>query len=613
MLGKIRQKSKGWIAYLIVGLITIPFALFGIQQYIGGSSSSIIASVNGEKIDLTTYYTKLNIEQRNLQQQLGSNYSSEIDTALRQMLIDGMIQEKLLENYANSLGLVTLDEEVRSFIQSNETFKEEGVFSEERYNRILRLNNYTPLSYEKLQAEAMKQDQLKRNLSHSSFLTTQQTEKLKALAGQQRFASFIILSTEKFKDQVSVSQDQVVEYFDENQSSFFESPKVRVNYVELSLDEIEVKEELDEETLRNLYDEEQELFINPEQRSAQHILVDNSELAESILAEIQQGRDFSELAKVHSKDITTKDSGGDLGFFERDIMVPEFDKTVFEMLEGEISKVVKTDYGYHIIRLNKIVPENIKTFEESKEKLVLLNQKKIAQQELYRLQEELANLTYEDPLNFVAEQLELEFKTSEYFSKNSTDYEEQFIAAAFSDLVLNEGENSDVIELGQDRYVVMNLVDQIPERQKTLDEVESQISDILITIKAKKLIDDLAEKISLALTNGENTKAESLIVNNELEWSESNWISRNSELPLNMTSMIFKMAKPNAGESVYSSNSLNENIAIVINLENLRISEEIIDDMISEGFLEAELNELFINLIKELKESAEIKVYTELL
>ena len=243
----------------------------------------------------------------------------------------------------------------------------------------------------------------------------------------------------------------------------------------------------------------------------------------------------------------------------------------------------------------------------------MLNQKKIAQQELYRLQEELANLTYEDPLNFVAEQLELEFKTSEYFSKNSTDYEEQFIAAAFSDLVLNEGENSDVIELGQDRYVVMNLVDQIPERQKTLDEVESQISDILITIKAKKLIDDLAEKISLALTNGENTKAESLIVNNELEWSESNWISRNSELPLNMTSMIFKMAKPNAGESVYSSNSLNENIAIVINLENLRISEEIIDDMISEGFLEAELNELFINLIKELKESAEIKVYTELL
>ena len=287
MLGKIRQKSKGWIAYLIVGLITIPFALFGIQQYIGGSSSSIIASVNGEKIDLTTYYTKLNIEQRNLQQQLGSNYSSEIDTALRQMLIDGMIQEKLLENYANSFGLVTLDEEVRSFIQSNETFKEEGVFSEERYNRILRLNNYTPLSYEKLQAEAMKQDQLKRNLSHSSFLTTQQTEKLKALAGQQRFASFIILSTEKFKDQVSVSQDQVVEYFDENQSSFFESPKVRVNYVELSLDEIEVKEELDEETLRNLYDEEQELFINPEQRSAQHILVDNSELAESILAEIR--------------------------------------------------------------------------------------------------------------------------------------------------------------------------------------------------------------------------------------------------------------------------------------------------------------------------------------
>ena len=613
MLGKIRNKSKGWIAYLIVGLITIPFALFGIQSYIGSSSNSIIASVDGEEIALATYYKRLNLEQRNLQQQLGSNYSSEVDATLRQMMIDGMIQEKLLENYANSLKLVTLDEEVRAIILSNELFQMDGVFSEERYSQLLRLNNYTPLSYEQSQLELMKQDQIKRNLTHSAFLTSQQIERFKALAGQQRYASFIVLSTEKYQDQISVTQEQVIEYFDTNQSSFVELPKIKVNYVELSLDDIEEQEAADYETLRSLYDEDKELFTNPEQRSAQHILVEERELAESLLVEIQQGADFSELARIHSIDTSTKDSGGDLGYFERDIMVPEFDKVVFKMGIGELSKVVETDFGFHIIKLTEIQLENIKSFEESREQLVSLHQKKAAQQKLYSLQEELGNLAYEDPLDFVAEQLDLELKTSDYFSRTSEEYEEQFVATAYSDLVLNEGENSDVIELDQGRFIVMNLADQIPERQKTLDEVQTQIADILKTIEAKKIIDDLADNISSSLSNSDNNKAEALIAENELEWSEPNWISRNSELPLNMTSMIFKMTKPITGESVYSSNSLNENFSIVIDLKDVRVSEEIVDESISDGYLNEELNELFINLIKELKDSAEIKVYSELL
>ena len=613
MLGKIRNKSKGWIAYLIVGLITIPFALFGIQSYIGSSSNSIIASVDGEEIALATYYKRLNLEQRNLQQQLGSNYSSEVDATLRQMMIDGMIQEKLLENYANSLKLVTLDEEVRAIILSNELFQMDGVFSEERYSQLLRLNNYTPLSYEQSQLELMKQDQIKRNLTHSAFLTSQQIERFKALAGQQRYASFIVLSTEKYQDQISVTQEQVIEYFDTNQSSFVELPKIKVNYVELSLDDIEEQEAADDETLRSLYDEDKELFTNPEQRSAQHILVEERELAESLLEEIQQGADFSELARIHSIDTSTKDSGGDLGYFERDIMVPEFDKVVFEMDIGELSEVVETDYGFHIIKLTEVQPENIKSFEESREQLASLHQKKAAQKKLYSLQEELGNLAYEDPLDFVAEQLDLELETSDYFSRTSEEYEEQFVVTAYSDLVLNEGENSDVIELDQGRFIVMNLADQIPERQKTLDEVQTQIADILKTIEAKKIIDDLAANISSSLSNSDNNKAEALIAENELEWSEPNWISRNSELPLNMTSMIFKMTKPITGESVYSSNSLNENFSIVIDLKDVRVSEEIVDESISDGYLNEELNELFINLIKELKDSAEIKVYSELL
>ena len=306
MLGTIRKKSKGWVAYLIVGLISVPFALFGIQQYIGGASNSAIAIVDGEDISLTTYYDALNTQQRNLQQQLGASYSAEIDNALRQTLIDTLINEKLLENLTNSMKLVTLEEEVRSVIQSNPVFQVDGVFSEDRYMQLLRLNNFTPLGYELEQSKSMSLDQIKRNLNNSSFLSTAQTEQLNDLVSQQREVSFLVLNTEKYKDQIVVSQDQISEYFNNNKSSFIEGRKVQVDFVELSLDNIDQQIDSDNEILQNLYIENEELFTNPEQRRAQHILVKEESNANAILKKMREGGDFSELAKIHSKDITNQ-------------------------------------------------------------------------------------------------------------------------------------------------------------------------------------------------------------------------------------------------------------------------------------------------------------------
>ena len=321
MLGAIRKKSKGWVAYLIVGLITVPFALFGIQEYMGGSSNPTVALVDGEDISLTTYYEKLNTQQRNLQEQLGASYSAEIDNALRQSLIETLINEKLLENFTNSMKLVTLDEEVRSFIQSNPVFQVDGVFSEERYIQLLRLNNFTPLSYELVQSKSMSLDQIKRNLNNSAFLSTVQIEHLNDLSSQQREVSFVVLNTEKYKDQIVVNQEQVSEYFDNNKLNFIEGRKVQVDFVELSLDNIEQLIDPDNETLQKLYIENEELYTNHEQRRAQHVLREEVSNASAILKENKQGADCSELARIHSKDITTSKEGGDLGLFERELMV----------------------------------------------------------------------------------------------------------------------------------------------------------------------------------------------------------------------------------------------------------------------------------------------------
>ena len=613
MLGTIRRKSKGWIAYFIVGLIAVPFTLFGIQQYIGGSSNSVIAKVDGEDITVNTYYQEFNTQQRNLQQQLGSSYSAEIDYALRQSIIDSLINEKLLENFTNSMKLVTLDEEVRSLIQSNPVFQVNGVFSEDRYLQILRLNNFTPVAYELEQSKSMSLDQIKRNLNNSAFLSTVQIEQLNDLSSQQREVSFLVINTEKYQEQIVIDQNQISEYFDNNQSNFIEGRKVQVDFVELSLDNIDQQIEPDNDTLQNLYIENEELFTNSEQRRAQHILLEDANKASAILKEIREGGDFSELARIHSKDITTSDEGGDLGLFERELMVPEFDKAVFDMNVGDISDVVKTDYGYHIIKLNEIRPTTLQSFEEVEGQLLALHKKNVNQKALNELQQELGNLAYEESIDAVSDQLGLKLQTSDFFSEFSTEYEEAFVSTAFSDIVLNDGENSDVIELSKDRFIVMSLADQQPERQKVLVEVEDQIIDILRNLGAKRLIDDLAQTISSSLTSGDDVKVKALMAENNLEWNEVGWITRNSQLPFNLIGEVYKLSKPNNGEHTYHSHNADANTTIVIDLKAVKLSQEDLDSEIVDFYLSEENNELFLSLLKKLRDSAEIKIFSDLL
>ena len=383
MLGAIRNKSKGWVAYLIVGLITVPFALFGIQDYVSRAGNASIASVDGEDIDINLYYQELNTQQRNLQQQLGSAYSQEIDNVLKQSLLDSMINEKLIENYANSLDIVTLNQEVRSVIQSNQAFQVDGQFSEDRYSQILRLNSYNPISYEIAQSKALSQEQIKRNLGESSFLSNVQIQQLNDLVSQQREVSYIAISTDKYIDMVDVDQNEISDYFNENNFNFVEGRKVKVDFVEMSLDSIDEPANPDEDTLQSLYEDNTELYTNPEQRRAQHILIEDEGLANVLLVQIKEGADFAELAKVNSEDGSSSDNGGDLGFFEKDLMGAEFDKAVFAMNIGDISDVVATDSGYfHIIKLTDIEDETTQSYDEVKDQLVALHKKNVKQKAL---------------------------------------------------------------------------------------------------------------------------------------------------------------------------------------------------------------------------------------
>ena len=614
MLSAIRNKSKGWVAYLIVGLITVPFALFGIQDYVSRSANNSIATVDGEDIDINIYYQELNTQQRNLQQQLGAAYTQEIDNAIKQNLLDSMVNEKLIENYANSLDIVTLDDEVKSVIELNQAFLVDGEFSQDRYTQLLRLNSYSPAGYELAQSKSLTREQIKRNLSGSAFMSSIQIDQLNDLASQQREVSYIALNTNNYLDQVSVSKDQISDYFNENRSSFIEGRKVKVDFVELTLDTMDEPDSPTNDDLQSLYDDNADLYTNLERRRAQHILVDSEDLANDLLDQINQGADFADLAKANSEDSSSNEEGGDLGFFEKELMGAEFDEAVFAMNIGDVSDVVATDYGYfHIIKLTDIEPETMQTFDQVEEQLAALYIKKAKEKMLFDSLEEFINLSYEESLDMVADQFGLELQTSDYFGNGSSFYDPKFVASAFSPSVIDDGENSEVMEINSEVFVVLALSDLQSERERDLSEVESQIESTLKTASAKEVIEDIAESIASALSSGDEQTANQLISENNLEWVSEGWISRASELPYDVTSKSFSLSKPEEGRHTYSAQSADRLTSLVIDLGGVRIPEEDADTGISALYLSQENNEMFVSLIKQLREGAEIKVFTDLL
>ena len=614
MLSAIRNKSKGWVAYLIVGLITVPFALFGIQDYVSRSANNSIATVDGEDIDINIYYQELNTQQRNLQQQLGAAYSQEIDDAIKQSLIDSMINEKLIENYANSLNIVTLDDEVKSVIELNQAFSVDGEFSQGRYTQLLSLNNYTPAGYELAQSKSLTREQIKRNLSGSAFMSSIQIDQLNDLASQQREVSYIALNTNNYLDQVSVSKDQISDYFNENRSNFIEGRKVKVDFVELTLDSMDEPESPTNDDLQSLYEDNAELYTNFERRRAMHILVESEELANDLLEQINQGADFAELAKANSEDSSSSEEGGDLGFFEKELMGAEFDEAAFAMNVGDVSDVVATDYGYfHIIKLTDIEAETMQAFDEVEEQLAALYIKNSKEKKLFRSLEEFINLSYEESLDMVADQFGLELQSSDYFGNGSSQYDPKFVASAFSPSVIDDGENSEVMEINSEKFVVLALSDLQSERERDLSEVEDQIESALKTTTAKELIEDIAESIASALSSGDEQTANNLISENSLEWVSEGWISRASELPYDVASKSFTLPKPEEGRHTYSAQSANQLTSLVIDVGGVRIPEEDADTGVSALYLSQENNEMFVSLIRELRENAEIKVFTDLL
>lgn len=596
MLEFIREKAKGMIAWAIIILIAVPFALWGINNYFTGDKGIVVAEVNGEKIPAVEFIRAYQRERQQLQQQLGDAFDEKVnDEELRKQILDQLIESKLIQQWAQDHHMAISDAQLAAVIQSAPIFLDDkGQFDHKKYEQLLANNGLTVAQFEQLQRQFLLEQQYRNLTLASSLATPIEVDQLVALQQQQRKAGWIEFDLKPYLARIKITDQQIADYYAAHKDEFVELEKVVVDYVLLDKQRLAKSINPDEATLKQFYEENRDLYAEPEERRVRHILIrakrgdkasEQAALAKikQIQGELKQDKPFAELAKQYSQDPGSAEVGGDLGYFEQGMMAPEFDKKVFSMQKGEISEPVQTDFGYHLILLEDIKPRRVLPYDKVKDRVLQAYRQQQADKQYYDLLEKLNTIAYEQPdsLEPAAEAIGGKVETSKPFAKGQGTglfANPKVNEAVFSDDVYNQHLNSPVVELGNDRAMVVRLNKVIPRRQLTLDEVKARIRTRLTREQAVAQARADAEKVLEAMRHG--AKPES-VVQPGMSWHAPKWVSRERPVaPVAIQAAIFKAPKPHDGKPGLQLIALPNGAPVILVIEAVRAPSHKVPEII---------------------------------
>ncbi|MCW8889248.1 MAG: SurA N-terminal domain-containing protein [Sedimenticola sp.] len=576
MLQSIRERAQGVFAWLIVGLITIPFALFGINSYLGGGSESVAAVVNGDDISQRDFENGYRDFRQNLRQRLGENYRPEmIDEAeLRQEVLQVMIRNRLLVQKSQSLGLRVGDDQVKQVIKSLPSFQVGGSFNQEAFERGVRLQGLTPSGFFEEVRLGLVSEQLSKAVVGSEFTTPSELDSLVRLRLQQREFEHVIIPAKTFLAEVTVSDDAVATYYAAHQNDYMAPERVKIQYIDLDVASIAKSLKADDEALLTYYNQNQSQYLSAEERRASHILIELEEgadaaaiqaaesAAQAVLERIKQGEDFAALAKALSKDPGSAEEGGDLGYFEAGVMEPAFDEAVFSLAVDEVSDLVRTPFGFHIIKLTEVREPKGKSFEEARPEIEQAYLKSEAERLFYEYAERLGNISYEEPdsLQPAADALGVQIKESDWISREGGEgilAAPKVVGAAFSEDVMVSGNNSEAIELSAEHVLVLRVIDHEEAAIRPLDEVKSEIQDQLRVKLAIEKADKRGAELAARLAQGE--RLESLAAELGVSAQPLKQINRDEQaVSAELVKHLFGMGRPEAGKPVHDHLALSQ-------------------------------------------------------
>lgn len=588
MLQSFKDRIRGsrWLGYTIVGIISVPFALWGIQAYMGGGGQTAAATVNGEEIPEREVQRLIAQQRQALNERFDGNLPDAFsDRMLRGRVLDQLITRELLEQIAAEANLQLGEQALAERIRGQSMFQRDGSFDRDLYRQILGQSGLTPSQYEVRVRDGARVEQLRQAILTTSFVLEPEARRLARLAGEERDVVSLRYSRDAAREAVEVEEDAVEAYYEENRDRFQTPEQVRLASVELDIDSLKEQIEVSEEDLRAEYESAGQRYREAAEREAAHILIELPEDADeateeqaleeirSLRDQLREGADFAELAKEHSDDSGSARQGGELGLVKRGMMVEPFEEALFSLSgDGTVSDPVRTTYGYHLIKLLDVREREQKPFEEVKEEIRDDLRTRRAEERFYERVDVLQNTAYENPdsLEAVADATGLSVRRSEWISRETGEgiaSNEAIREAAFSTSVLEDRRNSDVIELDRRRIAVIRVIDHREPQPKPLEDVRAEVRERLESERIERRMREWSESVIERLNEGEPLED---MVGDGVERVDHGWISRGSDdVSGELVETAFGLA-PSEDDGSYADLGLSDGARAVLAVRDVR-------------------------------------------
>lgn len=536
MFDSVRDNKR--VVQIILLLLVLPFAFFGVESYFHDSGvSGEMAKVGKGVVTPQEFEMALRQQEERLREAAGKEFDPKMlqSPEVRHGVLDGLVNRRLLSVEARERHMQLSDAQLGLMVSEVPAFQENGKFSEARLDQIAKAQGYTREGLVALIREDATIQQLYNAVSASAFVPKALASTWARLQQETRDVSEASVLPFEFQSQVKVSPEQVQKYYDANPKQFEVAEQVKVEYLVLDEPSLAEQTSVSDAEVRKLFEENQSRFMQGEERRASHILIQVAADApeakrkearariDALLKQVKaKPKLFDKLAKDNSEDPGSKDNGGDLGFFGRGSMVKAFEDAAFALKPGEISGVVETDYGYHIIRLTEVKGGQGKTLDQARPEIVADLKRDAAKKKYSEIAEGFSNLVYEqaDSLQPAADKFGLKLQQSALISKDAPPApfnNKGLLNALFSADALKEKRNTPAIETAPNTLVSARVVEYVPARLRAFEEVKAQIEKQLVMDESVKLAQQRGKEQLDALKKGENPK---------LEWSPSRTVNR---------------------------------------------------------------------------------------
>jgi peptidyl-prolyl cis-trans isomerase D len=491
MLQTIRDKITGWVATIFLGAIAVVFVFWGIDFQ--SSANNYAVKVNGEKVPVQTVQRAWQQRLSQMQQMLRGEVPAELLKAQQGAMLDQFVQQTLLTQRAKDFGYRVSDEALANRVREIPQFQADGKFSAERYNGMLAQSGYSVAQFESELNTELLITQVQNAVVDSSFVVPYELERRYLLDKQEREIDYALIAAGSFANQVAVTDEQIQAWYDAHKADYMSAETADLEYLEITRAQAEAQVSVDEKGLKDFFETVKERFESPERRRGRHILITAEDglddaaaekKAAELTAQVKAGGNFDELAKKNSKDSGSAQQGGDLGWAQRGMFVGPFEDALFAMTPGEIRGPIKTQFGYHVLKLDEIEAGHLRSFEEARPELEAEYRKDRAESiftdQTQKLDEQsFAALT---ELASVAKALNLPVQRVEGFTRQgggTFGEDPEVIKAVFSEDVLERGQNSPIIPVGEDRAVVVRVANHKPAEARPLADVRAQIQERL--------------------------------------------------------------------------------------------------------------------------------------